>query len=261
MVGLDFPKAYFSVNALRHPSESDTATEFTTMLRNQRSRSTAGGNNYAPHLALRGEASRNGKSITVPTGERMIWLQVDSHTVDLDGKKKKVRIYPKHARDQGKARMINNGINRIAAIFTKAATRIVRSDYLSKGGETNVRLGCNVSYNRVDSSSIWIWRNCRGIGRNCEVVIRFVPGDMCGLFLSGLEGRKKSSITIVALESRNWYARMRIASPGTPPVLPDSGFAKGLLWPLSQSAQSFSPRCLYCGLTAFPKDRHTRAHA
>jgi len=41
-----------------------------------------------------------------------------------------------------------------------------------------------ISDNRTDSSGIWLWRNRRGIGRNCEAAIRFVPGDMCNLSLS-----------------------------------------------------------------------------
>lgn len=52
--------------------------------------------------------------ITVPTGERMIWLQVGFHTDDLDGKKQKGRIYPKHAWDQGKVRMVDNGVHKIS---------------------------------------------------------------------------------------------------------------------------------------------------
>lgn len=52
--------------------------------------------------------------ITVPKGERMIWLRVGFHTDDLDGKKQKGRIYPKHAWDQGKVWMDDNGAHKIS---------------------------------------------------------------------------------------------------------------------------------------------------
>jgi hypothetical protein len=57
---------------------------------------------------------RDVKPITVPVGERMIWLLVGFHTDDLDGKKRKGRIYPKHAWDQGKVRMVDNGAHKIS---------------------------------------------------------------------------------------------------------------------------------------------------
>jgi hypothetical protein len=37
--------------------------------------------------------------------------------------------------------------------------------------------GRNFSDNRADSSTVEIWRNHRGIGRNCEVLIFSVLGN------------------------------------------------------------------------------------
>ena len=50
------------------------------------------------------------------------------------------------------------------------------------------------SNNRVHRSGAWIWWNRRGIGRNCQVLILSVPGDVHNFLSLRLE-RKKSSIT------------------------------------------------------------------
>lgn len=84
------------------------------------------------------------------------------------------------------------------AAENRRARRIDDPINFSKGGETNVRLGCSFSHNRVDSSSLGVWRNRRGIGRNCEVAIRFVPCDVCDFFLSRPARRKKDSVTYTA---------------------------------------------------------------
>ena len=55
-------------------------------------------------------------------------------------------------------------------------------------------MGGNISDNRADSSIAWIWWNRRGIGRNCQVLICSVFGDVRYLLFLRLE-RKKSSIS------------------------------------------------------------------
>ena len=55
-------------------------------------------------------------------------------------------------------------------------------------------MGCNFSSNRADSSGPWIWRDRSGIGRNCQVLILSVPGDVRDLLCLRLE-RKKGSIS------------------------------------------------------------------
>lgn len=70
-------------------------------------------------------------------------------------------------------------------------------DSSGEGGETYVRLGCNVSNHRAYRSGIWIWRNRRGIGRNREVIVLSVSGDVRDLFLPRLERKRSFVITAV----------------------------------------------------------------
>jgi hypothetical protein len=64
-------------------------------------------------------------------------------------------------------------------------------------------LGCDFSNNRGDSSSVWIRRNRRGIGGNCEVLVLSVPSDVRNLFLLRLE-RKRSSVISKLAEVGEW---------------------------------------------------------
>src|SRR5438067_9070727 len=56
-------------------------------------------------------------------------------------------------------------------------------------------LGCNISNHCVNSSRSWIWRNRSGVGRNCEIVILSVPGDVRDLLCLRVEGKKGSIMT------------------------------------------------------------------
>jgi hypothetical protein len=86
-------------------------------------------------------------------------------------------------------------------------------DSCREGGETYVRLGRNFSNHRSYRSDIWIWRNRRGIGRNREVVILSVPGDVRDLFLPRLE-RKKSSMIPDAISSERFELYWLMRQPG-----------------------------------------------
>ncbi len=77
-------------------------------------------------------------------------------------------------------------------------------------------MGCNFSDNRADSSAAWIWRNRRGIGGNCQVLIFSVPGDVRDLLFLRLE-RKKGSISPAAslsqlLEGLRWPVQVNLAA-------------------------------------------------
>jgi hypothetical protein len=58
----------------------------------------------------------------------------------------------------------------------------------------HVRLGCNVSNNRADSSGAWIWWNRGGIGRNRKDLILRIPGDVRDLFCFWLAWQRSSVI-------------------------------------------------------------------
>ena len=66
-------------------------------------------------------------------------------------------------------------------------------DLSLKGGEYNVGLGYYFSDNRIDSSSIWIWRHRRSIGGHCQTLIRAVLGYVRNLFSAGTQ-RKPSAV-------------------------------------------------------------------
>lgn len=67
---------------------------------------------------------------------------------------------------------------------------------IAEGGDTNVGLGYYFSDNRIDSSSIWIWRHRRRIGGHCQVLIRAVLGDVRDLFSPRTEGKRSTVISI-----------------------------------------------------------------
>ena len=73
-----------------------------------------------------------------------------------------------------------------------------------------------ISDNRTDSSGIWLWRNRRGIGRNCEAAIRFVPGDMCNLSLSPAGEEEEEFRNDSALLEIAWYWSCDFVGPLSP---------------------------------------------
>ena len=59
-------------------------------------------------------------------------------------------------------------------------------------------LGWTVTFlgHRTYRSGIWIWRNRRGIGRNREIIILSVPGDVRDLFFPRPERKRSSMISL-----------------------------------------------------------------
>jgi hypothetical protein len=57
-----------------------------------------------------------------------------------------------------------------------------------------VRLGCNFSNNRSNRSSVWIWRNRRGISGNCQVSVLSLPSNVRDLLYLRPEGKRSSLI-------------------------------------------------------------------
>jgi hypothetical protein len=65
-------------------------------------------------------------------------------------------------------------------------------------------LGSNFFNNCTGSSRIWIWRYRRGVGRNRQVPILSVPGDVRDLFYLRVE-RQRSPIISDRLDGRLHY--------------------------------------------------------
>lgn len=64
----------------------------------------------------------------------------------------------------------------------------------SFGGEKNVTLGCNLLSCGVNSGTVWIWRYRGGRGRDCQVPVLSLPGNVPNLFYLGHDRDEKDPL-------------------------------------------------------------------